>query len=289
MSRNSKRLQPEVNSEYVESPPNPPSSPVPSAPASNPFNLSFVVPTETVDIPSCGEFYPVSSPMHKRSQVDIKFMTAKEEDILSAGTEQEGSFDKLIDSLLITEGIRASDFLEEDKMAILLAARRSGYGKEYETSIFCEKCKEPTPHAFDLSKVSFKAERSSTADYNPETNTFKFVLPLSKIEVELSNVTPEDNKNIETERKQKQKYKLPFNFTIAFLKTALISANGVRDRKELEKLSEVLPAADAKEILSFYSTCRPTVDTTQEVSCSVCETVSEREAPLSWAFFRTDI
>jgi len=287
-NRNSKRLQPTPNPEYTEPQTEEVKGPPPRE-SNNAFNLSFVVPTESVELPSQGDFYPVSNPMYKKTSVDIKFMTAKEEDVLSANAGKTGALDKLIDSLLITEGVSAGDLLEEDKVAILLAARRSGYGQKYTSDIFCENCKEITAHEFDLSKVSFRDEKTEESHYDAESDTFKFTLPLSNIEVQLLNISPDDNEDIETERKQKQKYNLPFNFTIAFLKTAMISANGVTDRAELEKLIEVLPAADAKEILNFFSTCRPTVDTTQEVTCPACSHVSEREVPLSWAFFRTDI
>ena len=287
MSRNSKRLQPQSNPDYKEERQENPTPP-PTVNNSSPFGISFVVPTETVELPSQGSYYPVSSPMFGVSSVEIKFMTAKEEDILSSDPSASGTFDKLIDSLLVTKGITSQDFLEEDKLAVLLAARRSGYGQIYETEVYCNNCKEPTVHEFDLSIVSFKNQTSEEISYDPETNSFKCTLPLTNIEVQLLNVTPDDNENIETERKQKKKYNLPFNFTMSFLKTAIVSANGVTNRQEIDKLVDVLPAADAKKILNFYSTCRPVIDTTQQVSCSVCDTQTEREVPLSWAFFRTD-
>ena len=40
--------------------------------------LSFVVPTEFVELPSKGLFYPENHPLHKEECVEIKFMTAKE-------------------------------------------------------------------------------------------------------------------------------------------------------------------------------------------------------------------
>ena len=291
MSRNSKRLNPQKNSEYVERPPEPKPEPAPvrtAPPASNPFGISFVVPTEMVKLPSQGLYYPLNSPMYQRSELEIKFMTAKEEDILASSGTNQTSFEKLIDSLLIDNNISSSDILEEDKMAILMSARRSGYGSEYECSVYCDNCREPTLHTFDLSKVNIK-EMPSDSSYDPESNSFDFVLPLTKVNLKLSNITPDDNDNIETERKQKKKYNLPFNFTVSFLKTAIISANGVTDKEEISKFIEAMPASDAKQILNFYETCRPSIDTTQEVSCSVCDTTTERQVPFSWAFFRTDV
>ena len=80
MSRNQDRTL--GNNPEVQQPvqPNPPPSPMapPEAPAS-PFN--FIVPTEMVDLPSKGEFYPEGHPLHNVDTVEIKHMTAKEEDI----------------------------------------------------------------------------------------------------------------------------------------------------------------------------------------------------------------
>jgi len=73
------------------------------------------------------------------------------------------------------------------------------------------------------------------------------------------------------------------------LKKVIISANGVDDVAKLSKLVEVLPAADAKTVKSFFENCRPRINTEQEVHCAECDSASLKEVPLSWAFFRTDI
>ena len=48
----------------------------------NPF--SFVIPTEFVDLQSKGRFYPENHPLHGQDTIEIKQMTAKEEDILTS-------------------------------------------------------------------------------------------------------------------------------------------------------------------------------------------------------------
>ena len=293
--RNTNKVNPTKNPQYSErtqSSPNPPPAqqspaPAPAPKDTNPFGLSFVTPTEIVQLPSLGEYYPLNSPLHGVTEVEIKHMTAKEEDILSNLTGDNSKiFSKLIDSLLVTDGLQASDFLEEDKMAVLLSARRTGYGSTYSAESFCENCKKPTKHEFDLQKVGILNPEKS--NYDPETNTFTLELPMTKINLNLVSDQETLLANLETEKKQKEKYNLPFNYTLAFLQNAIISANGVQDAQMLKQLTESIPAADAKSILNFYQDCRPTIDTTQEVQCSVCGTVSEKEAPISWAFFRTD-
>ena len=85
--------------------------------------MSFTLPTEMVDLPSKGLLYPESNPLSS-GQVEVKYMTAKEEDILtnqnyiSNGTV----LDRLLKSLIVTN-INYNDLLIGDKNAIMIAAR----------------------------------------------------------------------------------------------------------------------------------------------------------------------
>ena len=89
-------------------------------------------PTEEVTLPSKGLLYPKESPLSK-GVVEIKYMTAKEEDILTNQNYiQKGTvIDKLLKSLIVTP-IDYNDLLTGDKNAILIAARILGYGKDYD-------------------------------------------------------------------------------------------------------------------------------------------------------------
>ena len=81
-------------------------------------------PTEVVDLPSRGKLYPSDSPI-SNGKIEIKYMTAKEEDILtSQNLIKKGLvIDKLLDSLIVTEGITLDDLVIGDKNAIMVAAR----------------------------------------------------------------------------------------------------------------------------------------------------------------------
>ena len=69
--------------------------------------LNFVVPTEFVELPSKGEFYPEGHPLHKQETIEIKHMTAKEEDILtSRALLKKGiAIDRLLQSLIVNKSI----------------------------------------------------------------------------------------------------------------------------------------------------------------------------------------
>ncbi len=84
----------------------------------------FKLPTETVDLPSKGLLYPEDSPLAKGT-IEMKYMTAKEEDILTNQNYiSDGTvIDKLLQSLIVTEGVNFNELLVGDKNAIMVAAR----------------------------------------------------------------------------------------------------------------------------------------------------------------------
>ena len=86
-------------------------------------------PAEEVTLPSKGLLYPDDSPL-KEGVIEMKYMTAKEEDILTnANYIKNGvAIDKLLESLIVTPGVKLNDILIGDKNAIMLAARILGYG-----------------------------------------------------------------------------------------------------------------------------------------------------------------
>ena len=68
-------------------------------PAPRGGDMGFTVPTEFVELPSRGRLYPEGHPLHNKEEVEINFMTAKDEDILSSKTllRKGIMLDRLID------------------------------------------------------------------------------------------------------------------------------------------------------------------------------------------------
>ena len=83
----------------------------------------FKIPTETVSLPSKGLLYPKDHPLAS-GKIEMKYMTAEEEDILSNGTYiSDGSvIDRVLKALVVTK-FNWSDLLIGDKNAIMVAAR----------------------------------------------------------------------------------------------------------------------------------------------------------------------
>ncbi len=91
----------------------------------------FKLPTETIELPSKGLLYAENSELAKGT-VEIKYMTAREEDILTNQSYIKNGtvLDKLMKSVIVTN-INYDDLLIGDKNAIMIASRVLGYGGKY--------------------------------------------------------------------------------------------------------------------------------------------------------------
>lgn len=98
-------------------------------------NKTAAYPTQIVNLPSRGLLYPEDNPL-SLGYVEMKFMTAKEEDILTTESyiNQGVVLDKLFQSLIVSK-IDYDTLLVGDRDAIMIAARIYGYGETYETSL----------------------------------------------------------------------------------------------------------------------------------------------------------
>ena len=154
-------------------------------------------PTEVIDLPSKGKPYPESSPLSKGS-VEIKYMTAKEEDILASQNliRRGVVLDKLFESVVVDEGIDIGDIFIGDKNAILLATRMLGYGKDYQVEMTDPSSGEKQKVNIDLSKVQVKEVVEDTLN---SENRYEFDLPLGKKKIIFRLLTHKDEIDINAE------------------------------------------------------------------------------------------
>ena len=128
-------------------------------------------PTEVIELPSKGLVYPESNPLSS-GKIEMKYMTAKEEDILTNQSYiQKGTvLDKLLQALIVSK-IDYNDLIIGDKNAIMVAARVLGYGKDYTFEY------GGTEYTIDLSKIDnkpFNVPNKGVNEFNytlPSTNT----------------------------------------------------------------------------------------------------------------------
>lgn len=98
---------------------------------------NYDFPTEVITLPSEGKAYPESNPLSKGT-IEIKYMTAKEEEILASQNliKKGVVLDKLFESIIVEKDINIDDILLGDKNAIMLATRILAYGPKYEVDTY---------------------------------------------------------------------------------------------------------------------------------------------------------
>ena len=184
------------------------------------METKFKLPTETVELPSKGLFYPESSPLSS-GVIEMKYMTAREEDILTNQNYiQKGVvIDKLLQSLIVTEGVDYNILLSGDKNAIMIAARILAYGKDYEVDINGRQA------TIDLTELS-NNEIDETSVTKGQ-NQFSFKLPNTDNTITFKLLNHKDEKEIEREIKGLQKLnKDNITTSTTRLKHIITSVNG---------------------------------------------------------------
>ena len=156
-------------------------------------------PTEVIDLPSKGYFYPKDNPLSS-GQVEIKYMTAREEDILtSANLIRKGIvMDKLLEALVVSD-VNMDDVLIGDKNAIMVASRVLAYGKEYPITFTDGSSGRRREETVDLTKLDDK--KIDFKQFTKEVNEHDFELPVSKRKITFKLLTQADERKIDAELK----------------------------------------------------------------------------------------
>jgi hypothetical protein len=218
------------------------------------------IPTELVSLPSKGLLYSESSPLSK-GQIEMKYMTAKEEDILTnVNYIRQGTvLDKLLQALIITP-IDYNDLLVGDKNAIMIAARVLGYGKDY-TFKYTRDGQE-TEASVDLSSLEDK--KVDFSQFKRGVNEFSYTLPHSGNLITFRLLTHGDEQKIEAEIKGLQKISPGLSADVTTrLKYTITSVEGKRDQKDIRDfVDNYMIARDARSFREFYSKISPDINLT---------------------------
>ena len=215
----------------------------------------FKLPTESVELPSKGLLYPDDSPLSDGT-IEMKYMTAREEDILTNQNYIKNGtvIDRLLKSLIVTEGFNYNELLIGDKNAVMLAARILAYGKDYEITYRDKK------YSVDLSKLNTKVGDEQL--YEKGVNNFTFILPHTDNTVTFKLLTHGDEKQIEREIEGLKKLNKEGSFDVTTrLKYMITSINGLNEKKDIrEFVDNFLLAKDARELRRRYIEVQPDVE-----------------------------
>jgi hypothetical protein len=254
--------------------------------------FNFTTPTEFVELPSGGRFYDEEHPLHNEETVEIKFMTAKEEDILTSPSllKKGLAIDRLLQSVVINKGIDLDSLLVGDKNALLVATRVTGYGPDYSTNVTCPACSTSSKYEFDLSDIPGQPGGVSTINSEHVTESdrgtfFITGLERTKAKVEVRLLRGHDEKMRNSRMKKKKKHSITTSAFMEMLSSFIVSVNDSADPNYIASFLENMPAMDSRHLRATYSTLIPNVDLNQEFECEACGTTTEMEVPLNAEFF----
>ena len=241
----------------------------------------FKFPTEEVELPSKGFLYPEGHPL-KSGKIEMKYMTAKEEDILTNQNYIAKGIvlDKLLQALIITD-VKLKDILIGDKNAILIATRILGYGKDYKIKY------EGQEHTVDLSLLENKPIDEKL--FKGGENKFDWELPSSGTKLTFRLLTDGLDKEIDAEIKGIQKINKSSSPEISTrMKYLITSVEGDTSGKTIRDfVDNYLLARDAKALRDHIVKIQPDIELRATITNEYDE-LEEIDVPISLNFFFPD-
>ena len=236
-------------------------------------------PTEVVELPSNGYFYPKDNPL-ATGKVEMKYMTAREEDILTSPNllKQGIAIDKLLEALIVDKKINIDDLLIGDKNALIVAARILAYGKMYEFVTFDENGEEVNV-TVDLTTLNDK--EIDFTGLTEGVNEFSFTLPNSERTITLKFLTHKDEKELEREAIALKKVSSSIVKTMTSrMKRIIASVDGNSEKQHInEFVDNELLSIDSLELRKYLNSINPDInmttvatfpdDTEQEVAVEI--------------------
>ena len=219
-------------------------------------------PTEEVTLPSKGLIYPPENPL-SNGVLEMKYMTAKEEDILTNETYITNGtvIDKLLQSLIITP-ISYNDLVVGDKNAVMIAARVLGYGKDYEFDMEDPDSGEQVRESVDLALLENKDVDYS--QYKKGINEYGWELPTSKRKITFRIMTHKDEQNVTQELKSMKKVTKRTGIDPEIttrLKHVIASVDGNDDQAFVRKfVDNELLSRDSLALRNHIQTFTPDID-----------------------------
>ena len=219
-------------------------------------------PSEVIDLPSEGKLYPKDSPLSE-GKLEIKYMTAREEDILTSQNliKKGVVIERLLDSLILTEGVKCDDLIIGDKNAVMIAARILAYGPEYLCEIANPDTGKNETHTFNLADCPFKKLPKGVTE-----NNFELELPVSKSKITFNLLNGKDEKMITTELKRIKKTGTQVSPELTTrLRYLITSIDGDSEPSTINNFVQNMLSKDSLALRQEVSKVAPDVDMEQEI------------------------
>ena len=254
-------------------------------------DFGWEIPVDVAPLPSEGKIYDTSSPLHGRKTIEIRAMTAKDENILmSEAYIKNGTvINKLLESCIVDKSININEMLVGDRNAVMIAIRITGYGSGYNTNITCTSCKATSEHVVNLSNLSIK--RFGAEPVEVGKNMFHVELPLTKKSVMFKLLTVSDeieSAEIAKRREEMLGIKSGESRMTESLLNSIISIDNITDSNKLGKFVDSMPVRDARFLRKHINDITPTIDMNSMFVCPSCAKEAQVGIRLGLGFFWPD-
>lgn len=243
-------------------------------------------PTEIVELPSKGYFYSPDDPLSKGT-VELKMMTAKEEDILTNESYIKKGIvlDRLLDSLIVDKNVKIENLLTGDKNSLFIAARRLAYGDNYgPVEVTCNSCREDCKVTINLSDI--KTKDYDFSNKQKGLNFFEFVLPYTKRVLKVKILSNKDDTETENELRGLAKIGKSSSEVTTRLKHIIVSVDGNNDKAYIRQfVDNELLSRDSIELRKFIRSMSPDIDLNFNFTCEHCQAEERVGVPMTVQFF----
>lgn len=252
-------------------------------------DFGLEIPTELVPLPSGGKIYPEGSSLFGKDVLEIRPMTAREEDILtSRALIKKGTvITELIKSCLVDKSIDPNMMIAGDRNAVMTSLRITGYGAEYSTEVECPSCNESSKPVFDLTQLPLKRLQQEPEGIGQ--NLFTYTLPRTKKIIKFKFLDGHDEADINKlqERSKKSGSKVSNAITLRY-RYQIQGVDNITDKTKIQMFIRNMPASDSHALRKYIDSIEPGIEMKNWMECPMCGEESEVRMPLGASFFWPD-
>jgi len=241
--------------------------------------------TFLADLPSEGKMYPEGHPLRDKTKIELKQMTAKEENILASVDFVEAGIEiqKLLESVVLIPELDVNTIVSIDRQSLIYNLRVNAFGKGYGNSdIKCPECGSKLKKMQIPDFVKPAVELPEGVNISSAPDGAFYVISPSKRKIKLKPLTLPEERAIFKKSMVNGKFT---SLVLPFLETAITEIDGENDTDELKEIIENLRSLDTRFLMEIYTKIFPPVKLSVKAECTSCEMAEEVEVPLDAAFF----
>ena len=249
-------------------------------------DFGWEIPVETLPLPSRGVVYSQDSYLFGKEEIQIKAMTAQEEDILTSAAYAKENIviEKLLESCIIDKNIDVKELISGDKTALMVGIRITGYGPEYPVSATCTSCIKKSNIDIRLDQLEIK--RITHPPVEAGKNLFEFVLPVTQKTVRYKYQNYYDTKEADTIQKKYDSLGITKDNSMTnILENSIVSIDSVTDKNKISHFIKNMPVKDSSSLRKFIFNNEPGINMSWKYNCPVCTAENDVKIPMTSEFF----